>query len=375
MSKRDYYEILSVSRSVSEDELKKAYRRLAMQYHPDRNPGSKEAEEEFKAVSEAYEVLSDSQRREIYDRYGHEGLEQRGGMGSGFSGFNGSFTDLFGDVFADIFGGGRGGTQRGADLRYRLDLTLEQAAFGCTQTINIPTAETCGDCGGQGTADGKPPMECRTCHGNGQVRMQQGLFVLQQACPVCRGRGTVVSDPCTRCSGAGRIRGEKSLEVKIPPGVDTGDRVRLSGEGEPGEMGAPPGDLYVQVQVRPHEIFEREGSDLACSVPVNLVTATLGGEIEVPTLEGSHTLKVPEGTQSGKVFRLRGLGIQSVRGGSRGDLLVQLTVETPVNLTRQQKDLLIKLGEALEAGGKRHSPKSSTWFDKAKSFIEEHIRP
>lgn len=372
MSKRDYYEVLNVSQSASDDELKKAYRRLAMQYHPDRNPGDKEAEEEFKAVSEAYEILADSQRREIYDRYGHEGLEQRGG--NGFGGFNGAFTDLFGDVFADIFGAGRGSSQRGADLRFRLDLTLEEAAFGCTRTIDIPTAETCGDCDGQGTADGKPPTECRTCHGKGQVRMQQGLFVLQQACPACRGRGTTVTDPCARCNGAGRVRGEKSLEVKIPPGVDTGDRVRLSGEGEPGERGAPPGDLYVQVQVRPHEIFERDGSDLACTVPVNFVTAALGGEIEVPTLEGLHALKVPEGTQSGKVFRMRGLGVQSVRGGSRGDLLVQLTIETPVNLTRQQKELLSKFGEMLEAGGKRHSPRSSTWFDKAKSFIEEHIR-
>lgn len=374
MSKLDYYEVLSVTRTAGDDELKRAYRRLAMKYHPDRNPGDHAAEEQFKLVSEAYEVLTDPQRREIYDRYGHEGLERTRGGGAG-GGFGSGFSEIFGDVFSDIFGGGRGGPRRGADLRYRLDLTLEQAVFGTTETIRIPSTQACASCNGHGTADGKAPRECASCHGAGQVRVQQGFFVLQQTCPTCRGRGTTVTDPCRNCRGVGQVRHEKVLEVKIPAGVDTGDRIRLNGEGEPGERNASAGDLYVQVHVKPHPWFERDGADLHCSVPVSFVTAALGGELEVPTLAGSScTLKIPESTQSGKVFRLRGQGVKPVRGGSAGDLLCQLTVETPVNLTRQQKDLLRKFDEALEQGGKRHSPEALSWLDKAKAFFEEHIK-
>lgn len=373
MSKLDYYEVLSVTQTADDSELKQAYRKLAMKYHPDRNPDDHTAEEQFKLVSEAYEVLTDPQRREIYDRYGHEGLERIRGGGGG-AGFGGGFSDIFGDVFSDIFGGGRSGPRRGADLRYRIDLTLEQAVFGTTETIRIPTTQSCASCNGHGTADGKAPRECQTCHGAGQVRVQQGFFVLQQNCPACRGSGASVTDPCRSCRGAGQVRNEKTLEVKIPAGVDTGDRIRLNGEGEQGEKNAPAGDLYVQVQVKPHPWFERDGADLRCSVPVSFVTAALGGEMEVPTLAGSHTLKIPEATQSGKVFRLRGQGIKPVRGGAVGDLLCQLTVETPVNLTRQQKDTLRKFGETLEQGGSRHGPETASWLDKARAFFEEHIK-
>ena len=308
MSKRDYYEVLGVAREASEDELKKSYRKLAMKFHPDRNPGDKDAEEKFKEASEAYEVLTDPQKREIYNRHGHEGL-QRGGPGGGAD-FGAGFADIFGDVFADIFGGGRQtGPRRGADLRYTMELTLEQAVAGTSESIRIPSIKNCEPCNGNGTADGKPPKECPQCRGSGQVRVQQGFFVLQQTCPSCRGRGAVVSDPCKSCRGAGKVRAEKTLQVKIPAGVDTGDRIRLAGEGEPGDRGAPPGDLYVQVQVHPHELFERDGDDLFCSVPVSCITASLGGELDVPTRNGKASLKVPEGTQSGKTFRLRGLGV------------------------------------------------------------------
>ena len=306
MSKRDYYEVLGVAKDCGDEELKKAYRKLAMKHHPDRNPGDHTAEEKFKECNEAYEVLTDAQKRAIYDKYGHEGLSRTAGAGGGFGDFGGSFTDVFGDMFSDIFGGSRGGPRRGADLRYLMELTLEQAAFGTMETIRIPKLEDCGDCHGHGTANGKAAPKCPTCHGQGQVRVQQGFFVLQQTCPHCRGRGTAVTDPCKTCRGAGKLRREKSLEVKIPPGIDTGDRIRLNGEGEPGDRGAPPGDLYVQINVKPHQFFERDGNDLYCTVPVSVVTAALGGEQEVPTLKGRATLKISEETQSGQVFRLRG---------------------------------------------------------------------
>jgi molecular chaperone DnaJ len=370
VSKRDYYEVLGVSRNAGEDELKRAYRKLAMKYHPDRNPGDHTAEEKFKEISEAYDVLCDPQRREIYDRYGHEGLSRGAGPGAG-AGFGAGFADLFGDMFADIFGAARGGPRRGADLRYTIELTLEQAAFGTIEHLRIPTIEDCADCRGQGTADGRPPRECPTCRGTGQVRVQQGFFVLQQTCPTCRGRGRQVTDPCRSCRGAGKVRGEKTLEVKIPAGVDTGDRIRLAGEGEPGERGAPPGDLYVQVQVKPHPLFERDGADLYCTVPISFVTAALGGELEVPTLSGKITLKIPESTQSGKVFRLRGLGVKPVRGGAPGDLLCTVMVETPVHLNKKQKELLREFGETL---GEKHSPQVNSWLDKAKRFVETHLR-
>ncbi|MCC2656435.1 MAG: dnaJ [Panacagrimonas sp.] len=370
MSKRDYYEVLGVSRQATDDDLKRAYRRCAMKLHPDRNPGDAAAEEKFKECSEAYEVLSDADKRAIYDKHGHEGLSRAGG--GGFGGGPG-FADIFGDVFADIFGGSRGGPRRGSDLRYSMELTLEQAATGTNESIRIPTLEACTECAGHGTANGKPASKCPTCAGGGQVRVQQGFFVLQQSCPHCRGRGTQISDPCKSCRGAGRVRREKTLEVKIPAGVDTGDRIRLAGEGEPGDRGATPGDLYVQITVKPHDFFERDGADLHCSVPIGLVVAALGGEFEVPTLNGKAVLKIGEGTQSGKVFRLRGMGLKSVRGGGTGDLLCTVVVETPMHLNRKQKELLRELGESF-GGDQKHSPEASSWLDKAKKFIETHLK-
>jgi molecular chaperone DnaJ len=323
-------------------------------------------------------VLTDDQKRQIYDRYGHEGLQRGGGAGADFGA---GFADIFGDMFADIFGGAGGGgarasgPRRGADLRYNMELTLEQAVFGAEETIRIPSIKDCDACGGHGTADAKPARECPSCQGSGQVRMQQGFFVLQQTCPACRGRGTQVGDPCRSCRGAGKVRTEKTLQVKIPSGVDSGDRIRLSGEGESGTRGAPAGDLYVQIAVRPHELFERDGEDLYCVVPVDVVTAALGGEVEVATLSGTPTkLKIPEATQSGKVLRLRGLGVKPVRGGPPGDLLCNVIVETPVNLTWRQKELLKELGETLDKQGGAHSPQGPSWLHKAKKFFEDHIR-
>ena len=372
MSKRDYYEVLMVEKTVSEDGLKKAYRKLAMKYHPDRNPGDKSAEESFKEVSEAYEVLSDERKRSIYDQYGHEGLSRSGGGGGGFGGAGG-FADIFGDVFSDIFGGGGGrsaGPRRGADLRFIMELTLEQAVFGSTESIRIATWDECETCHGYGTADGKKPPVCQTCHGSGQVRVQQGFFVLQQTCPKCRGSGTLVSNACKTCRGAGKTRRDKTLEVKVPPGVDTGDRIRLTGEGEPGDQNAPNGDLYVQINVKPHEIFERDGNDLHCSVPISVVTAALGGELEVPTLEGKITVDVPEGSQSGKQFRLRGRGVRSVRTSGPGDLYCTVFVETPVRLSKAQKELLKQFGETLDQDNKHH-PEASSWLGKAKKFFDD----
>lgn len=369
MAKRDFYEVLGVAKTASDDELKKAYRKMAMKHHPDRNPGDKAAEEAFKECNEAYETLTNANKRAIYDQHGHEGLQGRGGSGGGGTG---GFSDIFGDVFSDIFGGGssRGGPRRGADLRYLMDLTLEQAVFGVTETIKLPAWDDCTTCGGHGTADGKKPPSCRQCNGAGQVQVRQGFFVLQQTCPVCRGKGVMVSDACKPCRGVGKVKREKTLEVKIPAGVDTGDRIRLSGEGEPGDSGASAGDLYVQVNVKAHDFFERDGSDLHCTVPVSIVTATLGGEMEVPTLKGKAQLKVPEGTQSGKTFRLRGLGVKSVRGGPQGDLLCNVVVEVPVHLSRKQKDLLKAFGESLEGEGGKNTPESSSWLDKAKKFFD-----
>lgn len=371
MSKRDYYEVLGVQRGAAEDELKKAYRKLAMKLHPDRNPGDHTMEEKFKEANEAYEVLTDPQRRVIYDRHGHEGLNRGGGAGAGGAGF----ADIFGDVFADIFGGARAsGPRRGSDLRYSMELSLEQAAAGTSESVRIPTLQTCQTCSGQGTADAKAPPKCPSCGGAGQVRVQQGFFVLQQTCPHCRGRGTQISDPCRACRGAGKVRREKTLEVKIPAGVDTGDRIRLTGEGEPGDRGASPGDLYVQISVKPHEFFERDGSDLHCVVPIGFAAAALGGELEVPSLTGKTQLKIPEATQSGRQFRLRGMGVRSVRGPGTGDLLCTVVVETPVHLTRKQKELLREFGESVAGGGAQHSPEASSWLDKAKKFFETHLK-
>ena len=338
MAKRDYYEVLGVDKSVSAQDLKKAYRRLAMKHHPDRNPDDAEAEARFKEAKEAYEVLSDSDKRAAYDQFGHAGVNNSAAGGGGFGGA-GAFSDIFGDVFGDIFGnarrGGGGGRQvfRGADLRYDLDLTLEQAVRGEQSTLEIPTYVSCDTCTGTGAAKGSSPETCDTCGGAGQVRMTQGFFSVQQTCPTCRGEGNVIKDPCGSCDGRGRVRKTRTLSVKIPPGVESGDRIRLSGEGEAGRNGGPSGDLYVEVRVTPHEVFERDGPDLHAEVPLSFVKAALGGEVQVPTLDGQVSLKVPPGTQTGKVFRLRGKGVPTVRIREPGDLYCRVSVETPVNLT------------------------------------------
>lgn len=381
-NKRDYYEVLGVEKSASDADLKKAYRRLAMKYHPDRNPDNQEAEEKFKEAKEAYEVLADSQKRKLYDQFGHDGVEGAGGFGGGAGGFGGAgaggFSDVFSDIFGDIFGGGQGGhggagqySQRGADLRYNLTLTLEEAVLGTTTQIKVPTLVACKECDGSGAAKGSKPTGCTDCGGVGQVRMQQGFFTVQQTCPTCHGTGQVILNPCNSCRGQGRIQDHKTLSVKIPPGVDDGDRIRLSNEGEAGLHGGPSGDLYVQVSLRPHPIFDRDGNDLHCEVPISFVTAAIGGELDVPTLKGKVKLKIPPETQSGKLFRLRGKGVRAVRSGVVGDLLCRVLVETPVNLSKEQKETLQKFEKGLHSDGKNHSPKSQTWFDKVKRFFEE----
>ncbi len=374
MAKRDYYEVLGVDKSVSAQDLKKAYRRLAMKHHPDRNPDDAEAEARFKEAKEAYEILSDSDKRAAYDQFGHAGVNNSAAGGGGFGGA-GAFSDIFGDVFGDIFGNARrggGGRQvfRGADLRYDLDLTLEQAVRGEQSTLEIPTYVTCDTCTGTGAAKGSSPETCDTCGGAGQVRMTQGFFSVQQTCPACRGEGNVIKDPCGSCDGRGRIRKTRTLSVKIPPGVESGDRIRLSGEGEAGRNGGPSGDLYVEVRVTPHEVFERDGPDLHAEVPLRFVTAALGGEVQVPTLDGQVSLKVPPGTQTGKVFRLRGKGVPTVRIREPGDLYCRVAVETPVNLTSDQKDLLRKFDDAVDLGGDRHNPRTRSWTDNVKRFFD-----
>jgi len=372
MAKRDYYEVLGISNSASADEIKKAYRRLAMKFHPDRNTDDTKAEGKFKEAKEAYEVLSDTDKRSAYDRFGHDAARAGGMGGQGGFGAEG-FGDIFGDVFGDIFGGGRrGGPQvfRGADLGYSLSLDLEKAVSGDTVKIDVPSQVTCETCDGSGAKKGTQPQQCSTCGGAGQVRMQQGFFSIQQTCPACKGAGTSISDPCVTCHGRGRVRKTRTLSVKVPAGVDDGDRIRLSGEGEAGRNGGPPGDLYVEVRVNPHKLFNRDGADLSCEVPVSVATATLGGEVELPTLDGHVSLKVPAGTQSGKVFRLRGKGVTIVRDPRKGDLFAQVSVETPVNLTSEQKDLLRKFDAELQGGGDKHSPRADHWFDTVKRFFE-----
>jgi molecular chaperone DnaJ len=367
MAKRDYYETLGVQRNATEAELKKAYRRMAMKYHPDRNPDNADAEEHFKEAKEAYEVLSDSQKRAAYDQFGHAGVDQSAGGRQG----GGGFSDVFGDVFNDIFGGG-GGRQnyRGADLRYHLDLSLEDAVAGTTEKIRIPVSIVCKTCDGSGAKKGSQPVTCSTCGGHGQVRMQQGFFSVQQACPHCHGTGQMIKDPCKDCHGEGQVQEHKTLSVKVPAGVDTGDRIRLSGEGEAGTGGAGPGDLYVEVQVKRHEVFTRDGSNLFCDVPISFVVASLGGDLEVPTLSGKASLKVPEGTQTGQQFRLRGKGVKSVRGGAVGDLMCRVIIETPVKLSKKQKELLQEFDTTLQGSGSKHSPKHSSWLDAVKKFFD-----
>ena len=371
MSKRDYYEVLGVDKGASDKELKKAYRRVAMKFHPDRNPDDKEAEDKFKEANEAYEILSDNQKRAAYDQYGHAGVDgQAGGFGGGGSE---NFSDIFGDVFGDIFGGGgrSRGPQRGSDLRYNLEIDLEEAVKGTTTTIRVPTLVACKPCDGSGAKKGSSPVTCTTCGGVGQVRMQQGFFSVQQTCPNCRGKGKMISDPCNSCHGQGMVEETKTLSVKVPPGVDTGDRIRLGGEGEASPDGGPNGDLYVQMSVRQHAIFERDGKHLYCEVPISIVDAALGGELEVPTLDGRVKLKIPSETQTGKLFRLRGKGVAPVRGGSVGDLLCKVVVETPVNLTKRQKELLTELQTAFDEGDGKQSPRKNSWFEGVKSFFDD----
>lgn len=372
MSKRDYYEVLGVDKGASDKELKKAYRRVAMKFHPDRNPDDKEAEDKFKEANEAYEILSNNQKRAAYDQYGHAGVDgQAGGFGGGGSE---NFSDIFGDVFGDIFGGGGGrsrGPQRGSDLRYNLEIDLEEAVKGTTTTIRVPTLVACKPCDGSGAKKGSSPVTCTTCGGVGQVRMQQGFFSVQQTCPNCRGKGKMISDPCNSCHGQGMVEETKTLSVKVPPGVDTGDRIRLGGEGEASPDGGPNGDLYVQMSVRQHAIFERDGKHLYCEVPISIVDAALGGELEVPTLDGRVKLKIPSETQTGKLFRLRGKGVAPVRGGSTGDLLCKVAVETPVNLTKRQKELLTELQAAFDEGDGKQSPRKNSWFEGVKSFFDD----
>lgn len=368
MAKRDYYEVLGVSRDASTQEIKKAYRRIAMKNHPDRNPDDPDAHEIFKEASEAAEVLTSEEKRRQYDQYGHAAFEGMGGPGAGGFG-GGSFSSIFEDMFGDIFagGGGRRGPVRGADLKYVLELELEEAVRGVEKTISFATLVPCDECDGSGAKKGTSPIDCVQCGGLGQVTARQGFFQIQQTCPRCRGKGKIISDPCGKCGGGGRMEQEKTLSVKVPPGVDTGDRIRLSGQGEAGPAGAQPGDLYVQVAVREHPIFTREGADLFCEVPISFVDCALGGELEVPTLDGRVTLKIPEGTQTGRLFRLRGKGVPPVRGGATGDLYCRVQIETPVNLTRKQKELLREFdGESSE----KNSPKRTSWFDGVKQFID-----
>jgi molecular chaperone DnaJ len=371
-AKKDYYEVLGVNRDASEEEIKKAFKKLAMKFHPDRNPDNPKAEESFKEAKEAYEILSDDQKRAAYDQYGHAGVDPSMG-GGGFGGFNsGNFSDAFGDIFGDIFGGARNqrsNVYRGADLRYNLEISLEDAAKGTETKIRIPVQTSCETCHGSGARPGTSPVTCTTCNGHGQVRMQQGFFSVQQTCPKCHGTGKMVKEPCPTCHGGGRVKQNKTLNVKIPAGVDEGDRIRLSGEGEAGVNGGPTGDLYVVVHLKEHPIFQREAANLHCEMPISFSTAALGGEIEVPTLDGAAKMKIPAETQTGSVFRLRGKGIKPLRSSEHGDLMVHVVVETPVRLTEKQKDLLREFESSTQADAGKHSPKNKSWVDKARDFF------
>jgi molecular chaperone DnaJ len=378
MAKRDYYEVLGVARNAGEDELKKAYRKLAMKHHPDRNPDNKGSEDKFKEAKEAYEILSDPKKREAYDRFGHAGVDPSaaggfGAGGAGAAGFGG-FADVFGDIFGDIFGaqggrgGGRGNVYRGADLRYSMEITLEQAAGGHTTEIRVPSWESCEACSGSGAKPGTKPKACHTCGGQGAVRMQQGFFSVQQTCPTCHGSGKVIPDPCQVCDGVGRVKKTKTLEVKIPAGVDDGMRIRSAGNGEPGVNGGPAGDLYVELRVKEHNVFQRDGDDLHCEIPISIVTAALGGKVQVPTLHGRAEIDLPEGTQSGKTFRLRGKGIKGVRSSYPGDLYAHVAVETPVRLSDKQKKMLRDLEASLQ--DPKHSPQTKGWMDRVKDFFQ-----
>ena len=381
MAKRDYYDVLGVPKNASDDDIKKAYRKLAMKYHPDRNQGdeAKKAEEKFKEAKEAYEMLSEPQKRAAYDQYGHAGVDPNAaGMGGGFRGGPegfGGFAEAFGDIFGDIFNGGRrggGGPQvyRGSDLSYAMEITLEEAANGKEAQIRIPTWDSCDTCHGTGAKPGTSAKTCTSCNGAGTVHMRQGFFSIQQTCPHCHGSGKVIPEPCTTCNGAGKIKRQKTLEVKIPAGINEGMRIRSAGNGEPGTNGGPPGDLYIEIRIKEHDIFERDGDDLHCTVPVSLTTVALGGSIEVPTLGGKAEIELPEGTQHGKTFRLRGKGIKGLRSSYPGDLYCHIAVETPVKLTEHQRKLLRELDESLKKGGDKHSPNAKSWTDRVKDLFK-----
>ncbi|MCB1948752.1 molecular chaperone DnaJ [Nitrosomonas sp.] len=371
MAKRDYYEILGINRDADDSTIKKAYRKLAMKHHPDRNAGDAKSEELFKEAKEAYEILSDPNKRAAYDQFGHAGVDAST-AGAGAGGAQG-FAEAFGDIFGDIFGGrgGRSSVHRGSDLRYSLEISLENAAHGTETKIRIPTMDTCDACHGEGSKPGSKPQTCPTCHGHGQVRMQQGFFSIQQTCPKCHGNGKIITDPCNTCHGTGRVKRHKTLNVKIPAGVDDGDRIRVGGEGEAGVNGGPPGDLYVVIHLASHPVFQRDGDHLHCEIPISFTTAALGGEIEVPTLEGHARIKVPAETQTGKIFRLRGKGIKGVRSHAKGDLLCHVVVETPVKLTARQKELLEELETISQKDNSRHSPRAKSWMDKAREFFSD----
>lgn len=371
-SKRDYYEVLGVPRNASAAEIKKAYRRLAMKYHPDRNQGDASSEEKFKEVGEAYEILSDAEKKAAYDQYGHAGVNPN--MRGGPEGFGG-FAEAFGDIFGDIFGsgrGGRGGPQqayRGADLSYAMEITLEEAARGKDAQIRIPSWNDCTTCKGSGAKPGTSAQTCGTCHGQGVVQMRQGFFSVQQTCPHCRGTGRVIPNPCPTCHGQGKTKSQKTLEVKIPPGIDDGMRIRSGGNGEPGMRGGPPGDLFIEIRIKKHDIFERDGDDLHCVVPLSFAQAALGGEIQVPTLDGQAAIEIPPGTQAGKQFRLRGKGVRGLRSSYPGDLYCHMSIETPIKLTEHQRKLLKEFDASLKKGGAKHSPSNEKWTDKVRSFF------
>jgi molecular chaperone DnaJ len=384
MAKRDYYDVLGVPKNASDDDIKKAYRKLAMKFHPDRNQGeeAKKAEEKFKEAKEAYEMLSEPPKRAAYDQYGHAGVDPNAaGMGGGFRGGQegfGGFAEAFGDIFGDIFngggrrGGGGGGPQvyRGSDLSYAMEITLDEAANGKDAQIRIPTWDTCETCHGSGAKPGTSAKTCTSCNGAGTVHMRQGFFSIQQTCPHCHGSGKVIPEPCTTCNGAGKIKRQKTLEVKIPAGINEGMRIRSAGNGEPGTNGGPAGDLYIEIRIKEHDIFERDGDDLHCTVPVSLTTVALGGSIEVPTLGGKAEIELPEGTQHGKTFRLRGKGIKGLRSSYPGDLYCHISVETPVKLTEHQRKLLKELEESLRKGGDKHSPNAKSWTDRVKDLFK-----
>ncbi len=374
MPKRDYYEVLGVSRSASDEEIKKAFKKAAMKHHPDRNTGDKASEEKFKEAKEAYEVLSEGNKRAAYDQYGHAGVDpsMAGGAGAGnFRDFADAFSDIFGDVFGGAGGGRRSHVYRGADLRYNLEISLEEAARGTETKIRVPVLSECEHCHGTGAKPGTDPVTCPTCGGHGQVRMQQGFFSVQQTCPRCHGNGRVIADPCTHCHGEGRVKKHKTLSVRIPSGVDEGDRIRLSGEGEAGVNGGPPGDLYVQIHLKAHAIFQRDHNDLHCEMPISFATAALGGELDIPTLDGHATVKIPSETQSGRVFRLRGKGIKGVRSDHPGDLMAHVMVETPINLTDRQRELLKEFEEIGRGHEAKHNPRAKGFMDKVKEFFAQ----